>query len=61
MDSPVFFGEWVKRRRKALDLPQEELAQRADSSKFPLRKIESEQVTGTDYCSCQVQRKIYLF
>ncbi len=41
MDSPVFFGEWVKRRRKALDLTQEELAQRAGCSKFALRKIES--------------------
>jgi len=41
MDSPVFFGDWVKRRRKALDLTQEELAQRAGCSKFALRKIES--------------------
>jgi len=40
-NSPVFFGEWVKRRRKALDLTQEELAQRAGYSKFALRKIES--------------------
>lgn len=39
--SPVFFGEWVKRRRKALDLTQEELAFRAGCSKFTLRKIES--------------------
>jgi len=38
---PAFFGEWVKRRRKALDLTQEELAQRAGYSKFALRKIES--------------------
>ena len=40
-NSPLFFGEWVKRRRKALDLTQEELAQRAGYSKFALRKIES--------------------
>ena len=38
---PVIFGEWVKRRRKTLDLTQEELAQRAGCSKFALRKIES--------------------
>jgi predicted ATPase/DNA-binding XRE family transcriptional regulator len=38
---PVFFGEWVKKRRKALDLTQEELAQRAGCSVFALRKIES--------------------
>ena len=41
LNSPVFFGEWIKRRRKALDLTQEELAQRAGYSKFALRKIES--------------------
>jgi len=40
-NSPIFFGEWVKRRRRALDLTQEELAQRAGCSKFALRKIES--------------------
>src|SRR5574342_1089381 len=40
-DSPVFFGEWVKRRRKALDLTQDELAQRAGCSIFALRKIET--------------------
>jgi predicted ATPase/transcriptional regulator with XRE-family HTH domain len=38
---PVVFGEWVKTRRKTLDLTQEELAQRAGCSKFALRKIES--------------------
>jgi predicted ATPase/transcriptional regulator with XRE-family HTH domain len=38
---PVYFGEWVKKRRKALDLTQEELAQRAGCSVFALRKIES--------------------
>ena len=41
MDSLFFFGEWIKRRRKALDLTQEELAQRAGCSKFAVRKIES--------------------
>jgi predicted ATPase/transcriptional regulator with XRE-family HTH domain len=40
-DLPGFFGEWVKKRRKALDLTQEELAQRAGCSVFALRKIES--------------------
>jgi predicted ATPase/DNA-binding XRE family transcriptional regulator len=40
-NSPVFFGEWVKQRRKALVLTQEELAQRAGCSKFAMRKIES--------------------
>lgn len=38
---PLFFGEWLKQRRKALDLTQEELAQKAGCSIFALRKIES--------------------
>lgn len=38
---PVFIGEWIKKRRKALDLTQEELARRASCSVFTLRKIES--------------------
>lgn len=37
------FGEWLKARRRALDLTQEELAQRAGCSIFALRKIESEE------------------
>ena len=37
----VFFGDWLKRRRKALDITQDELAQRAGCSVFALRKIES--------------------
>lgn len=38
---PRFFGEWLKYRRKVLDLTQEELAQRSGYSVFALRKIES--------------------
>lgn len=38
---PVYFGEWLKLRRKKLDLTQSELAQRAGCSVFALRKIES--------------------
>jgi predicted ATPase/transcriptional regulator with XRE-family HTH domain len=40
-NSPVIFGEWLKRRRKALDLTQDELAKRAGCSIGALRKIES--------------------
>lgn len=40
-DLPVTFGEWLKSRRKALDLTQAELAQRAGCSVSALRKIES--------------------
>ncbi|HSF79667.1 MAG TPA: tetratricopeptide repeat protein [Anaerolineales bacterium] len=39
--SPVVFNEWLKRRRKALYLTQDELAQRAGCSVSALRKIES--------------------
>ena len=41
METPVLFGEWLKQRRKTLDLTQEELAERAGCSIFALRKIES--------------------
>lgn len=40
-DSPLFFGEWLKRRRQSLDLTQAELAERVGCSVFALRKIES--------------------
>ncbi len=40
-DSPLYFSEWLKCRRQALDLTQEQLAQRASCSVFALRKIES--------------------
>lgn len=38
---PVYFGEWLKRHRKVLDLTQAELAQRAGCSVHALRKIEA--------------------
>ena len=41
METPGLFGEWLKQRRKALDLTQDELAERAGCSVFALRKIES--------------------
>jgi predicted ATPase/transcriptional regulator with XRE-family HTH domain len=41
IEHPVFFSEWFKSRRKALDLTQSELAQRAGCSVSALRKIES--------------------
>lgn len=40
-ETPVSFGEWLKARRKALDLTQEELSARAGCSVFALRKIET--------------------
>jgi len=41
VDDPVTFGEWVKQRRRSLDLTQSELADRSGCSVFALRKIES--------------------
>ena len=38
---PAYFGEWLKSRRKQLDLTQAELAQRAGCSLPALRKIEA--------------------
>jgi predicted ATPase/transcriptional regulator with XRE-family HTH domain len=38
---PLFFGEWLKRRRKELDLTQDELAKLASCTVFALRKIEA--------------------
>ncbi len=38
---PAYFGEWLKFRRKQLDLTQVELAQRAGCSTPALRKIEA--------------------
>lgn len=40
-ESPLFFSEWLKRRRQNLDLTQAELAERAGCTVFALRKIES--------------------
>jgi predicted ATPase/transcriptional regulator with XRE-family HTH domain len=40
-DLSVHFGDWLKQKRKALDLTQEELAQRAGCSAHHLRKQEA--------------------
>jgi len=37
------FGYWLRRRRKALDLTQEELGQQVSCSKFAIRKIEADE------------------
>ena len=43
MDSQVSFGFWLEKRRKALDLTREELAQKVGCSISTLRKIESDE------------------
>src|SRR5262245_45638311 len=42
MDRTHSFGYWLRRRRKALDLTQAELAQRASCSLELIRKIEAD-------------------
>src|SRR5690349_12884500 len=41
MDNEVSFGYWVRRRRKSLDLTQEQLAERVGCALDTIRKIES--------------------
>jgi len=41
-DGAYSFGYWLRRRRKALDLTQEALAQRVSCSSFAIRKIEAD-------------------
>ena len=46
METPAFsvsFGDWIKQRRKALDLTQERLAHQVGCSVVLIRKIESEE------------------
>ena len=43
MESLTSFGEWVRRRRKALDFTQQELADRAGCSLAALQKIERDE------------------
>ena len=41
MNNDVTFGEWLRRRRRGLDLTQQELAQRVGCTVSTLRKIEA--------------------
>lgn len=43
MEAQVSFGDWVEKRRKALDLTREELARKVGCSISALRKIESDE------------------
>src|SRR5687768_16696236 len=42
MDEDVSFGRWLRRRRKALDLTQHELAQRVGCAEGTIRKLEAD-------------------
>src|SRR6266511_5740084 len=43
MDEPVSFGYWIRRRRKALDLTREALAQQVGCAIVTIRKIEADE------------------
>ena len=43
MESPVTFGQWLKQRRKLLDLTQAELAKTLNCSTINIRKIEADE------------------
>ncbi len=43
MDAERSFGDWLRQRRKALDLTQDELAQQVGCSAITLRKLEAEE------------------
>jgi len=42
MDENTSFGRWLKRRRRSLDLTQEDLAQRSGYSVSAIRKVEAD-------------------
>ena len=44
LSTEISFGEWLKRKRKALDLTREELAKQLGYSATTIRKIEDEEL-----------------
>jgi transcriptional regulator with XRE-family HTH domain len=44
MDDPLSFGRWLRRRRRALDLTQAQLAQQVGYAEVTLRKIEADEL-----------------
>src|SRR5438093_13624171 len=43
MDEPTSFGYWVRRRRKALDLTQADLARQVGCAEVTIQKIEADE------------------
>jgi class 3 adenylate cyclase/transcriptional regulator with XRE-family HTH domain len=43
MDTEISFGEWLRRRRRMLDLTQEELAQQVGCAVVTIRKLETDE------------------
>ncbi|GAC1544998.1 MAG: hypothetical protein NVS2B7_19550 [Herpetosiphon sp.] len=44
MEQMISFGDWLRRRREALDLTHVERAQRVARAKVTIQKIEAEQI-----------------
>jgi len=43
METTIYFGYWLRRQRKALDLTQQVLAERGGCSLAAIKKIESDE------------------
>jgi len=54
LSTDLSFGEWLKRKRKALDLTREELAERAGYSAATIRKIEDEERRPSEQIAAQL-------
>lgn len=71
MDTMLTFGEWLRRRRKALDLTQAELAARVPCAKGTIRRLEAddlqpskalaEQLAGVLHIPAQLQADFVTF
>ncbi len=44
MEEPILFGQWLRKRRRGLDLTQAELARRAGCAPITIKKLESNQL-----------------
>lgn len=60
METTTSFGYWVRRRRKALDLTQLELAQRVGCAVISLRKIEADERRPSPQMAQQLARCLSL-
>ena len=52
------FGSWVRRRRKSLDLTQEELAQRVGCAPITIRKLEGDEMRPSKQLAESLKKEI---
>src|SRR3712207_1506377 len=60
MDDIGSFGDWLKQRRKALDLTQEELARRASCAAVTVHKIEADGLRPSRQMAAQLAAALEL-